>query len=88
MKGIILTSLFADIKRHKYKISKQEKDIVRLVLMGKSNNEIKDILFISYHTVKNHLYSVYGKLNVNSRYELILLINRYFQNTTDKQNLI
>ena len=76
-----------DIVSDKYKISKREKEIVRLVLMGKSNNEIKDILFISYHTVKNHLYSVYGKLNITSRYKLILLINRYFQNTTAKQNL-
>ena len=70
----------------KYQISHREQDIVRLILMGRSNNEIKDELFISYHTVKNHLYSLYGKLNVRSRYELILLFSSYFQNNADKLN--
>ena len=66
-----------DVFSIKYKISKREKEIMRLILLGKSNSEIKDELFISYHTVKNHLYSLYNKLSIKSRYELIYLFNRY-----------
>ena len=58
-------------------ISQREKEILELVVTGKSNKEISDILFISYSTVKNHIYNVFLKLNVNSRFELISRINSY-----------
>ena len=32
---------------------------------------IKDMLFVSYHTVRNHIKSIYRKLDVHSRQELI-----------------
>ena len=63
----------------KYNISKREKEILKLVLDGKSNKEIEDTLFISYHTVKNHIYSLYQKLGINNRYQLIHFITK-FQN--------
>jgi len=69
-----------DVISIKHKISKREKEIMQLILMGKSNSEIKDELFISYHTVKNHLYSLYNKLSIKSRYELIYMFNRYLAN--------
>ncbi len=56
----------------KYKISKREKEIIELLIDGKCTNEIKEILFLSYHTVKNHISHIYGKLNVKTRHELIL----------------
>lgn len=55
----------------KYKISKREIEVIELIIDGKKSNEIKDELFISYHTVKNHISHIYEKLNVNSRNELI-----------------
>jgi DNA-binding CsgD family transcriptional regulator len=57
-----------------YKISKRELEVLRLVLQGKSNKEIKAELFISFHTVKNHIYNIFQKLGVNSRYELLQFI--------------
>lgn len=54
-----------------YNISPREQEIVRLLLDGKSNKEIKKALFISYHTVKNHIYSIYQKFGINTRYELV-----------------
>ncbi len=56
----------------KYKISSREKEILNLVLIGKSNKDIEDILFISYNTVKNHVYNIFSKIGVKSRGDLIL----------------
>ncbi len=57
----------------KHKISKREAEIIELILEGKGNNEIKDTLFISFHTVKNHLSNIFRKLKVRSRHELVHL---------------
>ena len=61
----------------KYHVSKREQEILRLIVDGKSNVEIKKILYISLHTVKNHIYRIYRKFGVNTRYELIHLITRF-----------
>lgn len=63
----------------KHNISKREQEILKLVLDGKSNKEIEDALFISYHTVKNHIYNLYQKLGVKNRHQLIHFITK-FQN--------
>ena len=68
----MLESLF-----EKYQVSKREQEIIRLIVDGKSNADIEKILFISMHTVKNHIYRIYRKFNVNTRYELIHLITRF-----------
>lgn len=56
---------------HKYTISKREQEIIDLVLHGKSNSEIANSLFIAKSTVKNHIYRLYQKLGVKSRFELV-----------------
>ncbi len=56
-----------------YHISTREKEIIKLVLKGKSNREIEDALFISMGTVKNHIYSVFQKLGIKNRGQLITL---------------
>lgn len=60
-----------------YQISRRERDIVELILAGKSNKEIESDLFISFNTVKNHIYRLYQKLGVNSRGQLMHLIHQY-----------
>lgn len=55
-------------------ITEREKEIIILILKGKSNREIEDELFISLGTVKNHLYNIYKKLKVKSRTQLITLL--------------
>lgn len=57
----------------KYAISKREREIAELILLGKSNKEIEANLFISMGTVKNHIYSLYQKLGINSRGQLVHL---------------
>lgn len=58
----------------KYMISKREGEIMELILQGKSNNEIGETLFISFHTVKNHIYSLYNKMGIKSRAQLISFV--------------
>ena len=56
-------------------LSARECDIVGLILRGKSNAQIEKELFISIHTVKNHITSIHGKLGVRSRWQLISLFH-------------
>jgi DNA-binding CsgD family transcriptional regulator len=56
-------------------ISPRELEVVDLVLRGRSNRRIADELFISLSTVKSHLYSVYRKLSIQSRLELVNLVH-------------
>jgi DNA-binding CsgD family transcriptional regulator len=65
---------FLDVALKNYQISNREREIMELILQGKSNKEIEDVLFISYNTVKNHIYNLYQKLGVKSRGQLINFI--------------
>lgn len=62
---------FLDVALQNHQISNREREIIELILEGKSNKEIEDVLFISYNTVKNHIYNLYQKLGVKSRGQLI-----------------
>jgi len=53
-------------------LSKREEDVVKLVMIGRSNREIAQHLNLSQHTVKNYLFRVFDKLGVSSRTELLL----------------
>jgi DNA-binding CsgD family transcriptional regulator len=54
------------------KLSKREKEVLNLVLQGKSNKQIALSLDISVRTVEFHLKNIYAKFQVDSRIELIL----------------
>ncbi len=60
----------------RYKVSNREREIIQLMLKGKSNKDIEDELYISIKTVKSHVYNVYQKLGVKNRLELIHLIQK------------
>jgi DNA-binding CsgD family transcriptional regulator len=53
------------------KVSKRELEVVKLVLQGKNNREIAESLFISEHTVKNHMTKIFHKLGVADRSQAI-----------------
>jgi len=52
-------------------LTPRECELVGLILQGKSNAEIEKTLFISVHTVKNHLTNIFLKLGVKNRVQLI-----------------
>ncbi|WEG10968.1 EAL domain-containing protein [Pullulanibacillus sp. KACC 23026] len=50
-----------------YSISSREIDVFKLIVNGLNNKEIANELFISEHTVKNHVTNIFRKLTVNDR---------------------
>jgi DNA-binding NarL/FixJ family response regulator len=53
-------------------LTAREAEILQGVIQGMRNREIADRLQISEKTVKTHLGSIFRKLNVNRRAELLL----------------
>lgn len=53
-------------------LTQREETIVYLVAEGLRNREIAKQLQLSEHTVRNHLFRVFEKLDISSRSELIL----------------
>ncbi len=56
-----------------FDLTAREKDILKLVALGKSNKEIADELILSIHTVKNHLKNILQKLCVEDRTQAAIL---------------
>lgn len=56
--------------------SPREVDVIRLLLLGKSNKQIAHALGISERTVEFHLNHIFEKTGVGSRVELILKLGK------------
>jgi LuxR family transcriptional regulator, maltose regulon positive regulatory protein len=52
-------------------LSERELEVLRLVALGKSNQQIADELVLATGTVKKHLNNVFGKLGVQNRTECV-----------------
>jgi transcriptional regulator EpsA len=57
-------------------LSEREREIMVWVAMGKTNPEIGCILSISEFTVKNHMKSIFGKLDVTNRAQAVAKVTR------------
>lgn len=57
-----------------YAFTKREKEVVQLLIKGKTYIQISEELFISVPTVKTHVSNIYKKSNANNRTELISLV--------------
>lgn len=69
----------ADVHRHALRIShlsERERQIMVWVAMGKTNPEIGMILDISEFTVKNHMKSIFSKLDVTNRAQAVAKLER------------
>jgi DNA-binding NarL/FixJ family response regulator len=55
-------------------LSHREKQVLGMVVMGLTNRQISEKLFLAESTVKGHLSSTFDKLGVNSRSEAAALI--------------
>jgi len=60
-----------------HELSEREKQVVRLIGQGYKNKKISTQLCISETTVRHHLTSIYGKLGVSDRLELLVYAHRY-----------
>ncbi|MBW4362739.1 response regulator [Flavobacterium taihuense] len=64
------TSLDGNIV-NKFRLSKQEKEIIKLIIEGKTSKEIADLLYISKSTVDTHRKNINRKLEISNCGSLI-----------------
>ena len=55
-------------------LSKREREVLPLLLSGIDNEGIGNRLYISIHTVKNHVHRIYQKTGAGSRFELLRIV--------------
>ena len=79
----IVASVFSRIAELSWKLSRREilpqirltpreKEILELIALGRSNNEIAQQLGITLYTAKNHVHNILDKLQVHYRRDAIL----------------
>lgn len=57
-------------------LSGRELEVLSLIALGNSNQQIAEQLFISLHTVKTHVRRIYSKLGVERRTQAVVLAKR------------
>jgi DNA-binding NarL/FixJ family response regulator len=58
-------------------LTEREREVANLVSKGYKNKEVGERLFISETTVRHHLTTVFNKLKVRNRFELIAHLHRH-----------
>lgn len=58
-------------------LGKREREVLRLVALGKSSQEIADELFISVQTVNTHRKAIKQKLHISTGYDFTLYAHAY-----------
>jgi two-component system nitrate/nitrite response regulator NarL len=58
-------------------LTKREREIILLVSEGLRNKQVADRLFISETTVRHHLTSIFSKLGVSNRLDLVVYAYRH-----------
>lgn len=66
---------FFDAFREKYRLSRRETQILKLISDGMLNRDIADELSLSIQTIETHRKNIHQKLQVSSRIELIKKVN-------------
>ena len=59
-----------------YKLSDREKEVLQLMSEGLSQKQIAEQLFLSSHTISNHIRNIYVKLHVHTATEAVSLALR------------
>ena len=59
-------------------LTKREKEILKYIALGKTNDEIAKKLNISVLTVKTHVRNIYSKINVPNRIQAIFWVTKNF----------
>jgi DNA-binding CsgD family transcriptional regulator len=57
----------------RYGITPREREVIELICVGKTNQEIAEGLFISLATVKDHNHNIFRKTGVSNRVQLVNL---------------
>ena len=62
---------YTDYYKQKFKLSKRELQLVRMIKGGMTNREVAEELHLSIHTVEAHRKKIHAKLGVSSIAELV-----------------
>lgn len=57
-------------------LTRRQQEILKLLKKGLSRTDISDLLCISPHTVKTHVYQIFKKIQVNNLYEAVQWLDR------------
>jgi DNA-binding CsgD family transcriptional regulator len=55
-------------------LTRREREVARLVIGGLSTQDIATALFISMHTVRDHLKTMFAKMGVSRHQDLIAIL--------------
>ncbi|MDC7218900.1 MAG: helix-turn-helix transcriptional regulator [Spirochaetales bacterium] len=75
--------LFSD----EFKLTNRERDVLKILVNGKSTKEIADELFISPDTAKKHINNIMSKTETHSRLEIYVLMDKYVKKSETGENL-
>ena len=64
-----------DLLCRAYGLTRRERALIEALIAGLDTRAISERLFISRHTVQDHLKSIFGKLGVHSRREVLATFN-------------
>jgi len=72
----LLPSLCEDGEHIRASLTRRELEVMQLLAEGASNQAIAERLFISLHTVRNHVQRIITKLGVHSKLEAVAVATR------------
>jgi len=65
-------------------LSQRESEICTMIAKGYGNKQIAAELFIAEQTVRNHVSSIYSKLGIQDRFQIIQLMNKLGHSGSDR----
>jgi DNA-binding NarL/FixJ family response regulator len=77
----------ANAGRQKFDLTRRETEVIALVVGGYTNKDIAKKFGISAHTVKHHVSSIFDKLGVSNRLELVLFSLDHHLTESNQMNL-
>jgi DNA-binding NarL/FixJ family response regulator len=69
-------------------LSEREIEIAKLIVSGKSNRDIANILYITEGTAKNYISAIYNKVGTNDRTKAIELLKVFLSDTSWESDVL
>ena len=77
------TSALGDLDAAGGRLTRRQRDVLRLLSEGRSNKEIATALGLSAGTVKIHVSSIFKSLGVNNRTQAVIVAAKLMQQEAD-----